>query len=195
MKRQKIMKKIKIDEFKQLYVNEIECKEIRHDATNTLIINYFKKFLISAYFIKGRLQQWYMYESEEDRQIKNNLFIEKQINKLKEKAQEKEAAKAKKIEMSKKIEIGTILYSSWGYDQTNVDFYQVVEKKGLKVVIREIRQISSKEKGFTAYVEPLKDKFIGEPEAHIINQFGLKIRSYIRLSIYDGKPKYTSSYH
>ena len=27
-------------------------------------------------------------------------------------------------------QIGDIVYSSWGYDQTNVDFYEVVGKQG-----------------------------------------------------------------
>jgi len=33
---------------------------------------------------------------------------------------------------------GDILYSSWGYDQTNVDFYQVTEVRGKHVIVREI---------------------------------------------------------
>jgi len=34
---------------------------------------------------------------------------------------------------------GTIFYSSWGYEQTNVSFYQVVKLSGkASVIIREI---------------------------------------------------------
>lgn len=36
------------------------------------------------------------------------------------------------------FQVGDILYASWGYDQTNINFYQVVEDKGKEVVIREI---------------------------------------------------------
>ena len=34
--------------------------------------------------------------------------------------------------------VGSIFASHWGYEQTNVDFYQVVEVKGKSVMIREI---------------------------------------------------------
>jgi hypothetical protein len=38
------------------------------------------------------------------------------------------------------VHVGDIFYSVWGYEQTNVDFWQVVELKGKQTaVIREIR--------------------------------------------------------
>ena len=36
------------------------------------------------------------------------------------------------------ISVGDVFYSSWGWEQTNVDFYQVVEKRGQFVTIRPI---------------------------------------------------------
>ena len=39
------------------------------------------------------------------------------------------------------LQIGSILYTSWGYEQTNIDFYQVIELIGTStVVLREIAQ-------------------------------------------------------
>lgn len=35
---------------------------------------------------------------------------------------------------------GDILYCSWGWEQTNVDFYQVIDKNKSKFVIRELKQ-------------------------------------------------------
>lgn len=43
------------------------------------------------------------------------------------------------------FEVGDILVESWGYDQTNIDFYQIVRTSEKSVWIKEIaaRQISS----------------------------------------------------
>lgn len=49
--------------------------------------------------------------------------------------------KSKAASAEEKVKIGDIFYSSWGYEQTNIDFYQVVEVKGSFVSIREINQL------------------------------------------------------
>lgn len=47
---------------------------------------------------------------------------------------------AKKIESMADIEIGHILVDSWGYDQTNIDYYKVIRKTAAMVEIRAIGQ-------------------------------------------------------
>ena len=44
-----------------------------------------------------------------------------------------------------KMEIGTILVNRWGYDQTNVDFFQVIKVTEKTVVIRQIAKEKVKE--------------------------------------------------
>jgi hypothetical protein len=39
------------------------------------------------------------------------------------------------------LKVGDVLYSSWGYDQTNIDFYQVTRLVGKQSV--EVREIAS----------------------------------------------------
>ncbi len=47
------------------------------------------------------------------------------------------------------LKVGDLLSYSWGYDQTNVDFYEVLEVKGKRVVtIQEIGQQSDGGEGF-----------------------------------------------
>jgi hypothetical protein len=38
------------------------------------------------------------------------------------------------------VKVGDIFEWSWGYDQTNLDYFQVVERRGRQVVVREIAQ-------------------------------------------------------
>lgn len=58
------------------------------------------------------------------------------------------------------LEVGDIVYTSWGYEQTNVDFYQVVRVVSAKTV--EVRQVAQQttETGFmSGDTVPLKDQF------------------------------------
>ena len=41
------------------------------------------------------------------------------------------------------VKVGDFFYSSWGYDQTNVEFFQIVEVKPRSVVVRQILENNS----------------------------------------------------
>jgi hypothetical protein len=44
--------------------------------------------------------------------------------------------------------VGDILYSSWGYDQTNIEFFKVVKVSEFSVWIQQVRaKISGKKLG------------------------------------------------
>ena len=98
------------------------------------------------------------------------------------------------------LKLGDILYSSWGYDQTNIDFYQVTRVLKASVEIRRISSKQGPEDGFmTASVTPVKDYFVGEPMVKRIayTQSGepnVKIKSYAWAYIWDGRPKRCSWY-
>ena len=99
------------------------------------------------------------------------------------------------------FEIGDILYTSWGYDQTNVEFFQVVGKTAKTIKVREIGA-DVRETGFMCgYSMPVKDDFQDRPwYGNGRNEFTVQCRRYMRSPIYgglwkwDGKPKYTSWY-
>lgn len=57
------------------------------------------------------------------------------------------------------LQVGDILYYSWGYEQTNVDFYQVIGKTEKSVKIQEIES-KTVENGFmSGNTTALKDVF------------------------------------
>jgi len=67
-----------------------------------------------------------------------------------------------RINAINKVKIGDIFINSWGYDQTNIDYYQVV-KKSKKTI--KIRAISSEvvEDGFMqGQSKPKINDFVGE---------------------------------
>ena len=64
------------------------------------------------------------------------------------------------------IKAGDIFYSSWGYDQTNVDYYQVigVTPSGKSVRIRRIGQEIIEHGRGVDRVAPVVDYFVGSLE-------------------------------
>jgi len=91
--------------------------------------------------------------------------------------------------------VGTILYSIWGYDQTNIDFYIVLERVNNTVTLQQIGGTRQYEYDMSGKVTPDTSKTFGEPFKKRINQYGyIKLTSYSFCYLYDGTPKYFSTY-
>ena len=101
------------------------------------------------------------------------------------------------------LEPGVIFCFSWGYEQTNINFYQVVSTTPHTVNVREIAQESVEGGGYGSMSDhriAVPDKFIGE-EIRKKGQFVrpgepyLSMASYGWCPLWDGKPHYCSWYH
>lgn len=93
------------------------------------------------------------------------------------------------------FEVGDILTGSWGYDQTNWEFYQVVAINGKKVTIREVARASNDIAWATERVYPAKDKFIGAPLVKLVSRYGtLKLHDFCSLRKWDGAGKVATHY-
>lgn len=97
------------------------------------------------------------------------------------------------------IKTGDCLHASWGYDQTNNNFYQVIKCLPNNFII--IREINShyEETGFMAgNATPIKDAFLtDEPELKKKVQYGnyISFNSYKSASLTEwNKSHYESSY-
>lgn len=92
---------------------------------------------------------------------------------------------------------GTILYRSWGYDQTNIDFYQVTKKIGK--TMNEVRAIASRAKsdvgGPSVTVVPHINKFTGDPMKRRPDKNGyVKVCHYDHAYPWDGRPKHETGF-
>ena len=125
------------------------------------------------------------------------------------------------MEKVTKPEVGQILYSSWGYDQTNIDFYQIVRvsDKGTVWILPMSKQ--SDTVGWEQYsvlpgavrTEHQVREYFGEPNdngfqdyrnvtvpikpsRHKWNQSygGVTLSSYSCAWVWDGKPKHETKY-
>jgi hypothetical protein len=87
---------------------------------------------------------------------------------------------------------GSIFVSSWGYDQTNVNFYQAIRRIGKTML--EIRPIASATRGETGgpseHVVPHINRFTGEPERRRVGADGsIAVPYYKHADPWDGRPK------
>lgn len=94
------------------------------------------------------------------------------------------------------LEIGSILYSSWGYDQTNIDFYEVVGFKGKTLVLlREIEQIKTPTGDMYGTTKPRPGKFkSGAFQRRCMANHIVSITKSETAYLWDGKPKSYTSY-
>jgi hypothetical protein len=144
------------------------------------------KFLAIAFHGKAAKPDWhYSFRDEAARDKRIAEFIAGRKRWVEYKA-ERKAEKDK----PHTLKVGDILVSSWGYDQTNIDYYQVTRIPGpMTVEIREIAKTSSAEIGFmTAECKAAPDKFTGDPMIKRCNSTNsVRIASYASASKWDGK--------
>lgn len=136
----------------------------------------------------------FLSDAQRQQRIKDTIDTRKMV------LQKKQEAQQAKREYQHGLQVGDILYSSWGYDQTNVDFYQVVAVVGKQVAIREIASKVVSGDAFSENVAAVKGSFIGPPEKKI-PQMGYNGEPYIKVNSvanaykWNGKPQYQSGPH
>lgn len=110
------------------------------------------------------------------------------------------------------VKIGDIFVYSWGYEQTNINYFQVVALKGEKsVVIREIAKEIVNVDGYESYkVVPRKNEFLDKKKGFLKdNEIGatklvkglkngtiyINIESFGFCSLWDGTPDIMTCYY
>jgi hypothetical protein len=98
-----------------------------------------------------------------------------------------------------KIEPGAILYTSWGYDQTNVDFYEVVglTPSGKSALIRPMAQSVVSAGAGSDNVTPDPKDLKGKGHTmvkRIKSGERVRIASYANAHLWDGKPKHQTAF-
>lgn len=99
------------------------------------------------------------------------------------------------------MEKGLILYTSWGYDQTNTEFYEVVDVPSPCFVL--LQQIGAPYSNgpagnMSAHVMPNPENKIGKPLRRKVSMLGgrpsVSIDDVVTAWVWDGKERYSSWY-
>lgn len=111
-----------------------------------------------------KVEQNYRYSKPERILESLKYFINNKLSFLKRKEEEKQQKTEFRKTMVNPYKVGDILYDSWGYEQTNIDFFQVTKVSDKSVWIRRIsgEMVPNTQGHDSANVRPIKDKFVGE---------------------------------
>lgn len=131
-----------------------------------------------------------------------NEFIAKKLEFIKRKEERKAAIRKAKEQMNHSFEVGQILYDSWGWEQTNIDFYQVTAVLPKSIEVRRIASRYAKHQPtgnspMSAYVVPVKNGFLVErkterkPIQVLVNEKG-EVKEYYIKSKHGWISKYTN---
>jgi hypothetical protein len=122
----------------------------------------------------------YWYRSEEARNAAVASAFESRRKSLAFKAERK----AKRVAWVPDYKVGDILRTSWGYDQTNVEYFEITEIKGKYATLREIAAESTETGWMTGRCAPLPGEFLeprfkdddqGLPIRRLMQEHGIKI--------------------
>jgi hypothetical protein len=99
------------------------------------------------------------------------------------------------------IQVGSIFRCSWGYDQTNVDFYQVTKLNPASVVVRPIAKHVVGDGMMCGKATAIKDSFAGSPMTKRIrgsgDYIGFRVTSFSNAYLMKDhtEPQCVSWYH
>ena len=153
----------------------IEKEEIK--MTVYLYTNSNNKPCAVAYSGKSSKADFhYNFQDEARRTDFLNEQFERKLS-FKKRADEYKAERKKENEaLVNDVKVGDIFYASWGYEQTNIDFYQVVAKNKSMLTIREIYSTLAEVTGHDqGNLKPLKNEFKGEEIKKRLSQGRLNI--------------------
>jgi hypothetical protein len=182
---------------REFYIPKAEGMEtVTRDGIDAIVYVYEVKGRPHACMFGGKRSKpdsHYYYRSVEAR----DKAVEDYFDGIQASADRKAAYKAKqKAEKEKAVEsikVGDIFVGSWGYDQTNVEFYQVVEKKGVTCKIQEIGQKVVEETQGCDYVRPNPEVKCGKPVTKRINGSGGFTFDVFNLYPDEGNPRYQTA--
>jgi len=68
---------------------------------------------------------------------------------------------------------GDVIYNSWGYEQTNIDFYEVIRATAKTVLLREIEGKTTASGFMSGYIVPAPGAYKSEETTrHHVRQYG-----------------------
>jgi len=165
--------------------------EKRDDCDLIILTQSFSNHCVAMGFKGTAYKPWFYYRF---RSIENRIkFIEERVRFL---VESKPKASRKSPMASEYFMVGDVLYTSWGYDQTNVDWYQVTKVKAKSIWLRRIAENSSDAGNCSSgYTQPRRYEFIGAEFRKTVQADGYISAEFGSMRKWDGKAKYCSSYH
>jgi len=117
---------------------------------------------------------------------KRDAYISEQLSQLEKSAADKleRREKIKQLSAAHDVKPGEIFRCSWGYDQTNIDYYQVLSVSGQMAKISQICEISedSRECFMQGESVPAPNQFIGKVLNKKIQRYSEDSEPYFKIN-------------
>jgi len=171
------------------YVGKAAFSKATHKASGAVayLFNSKKNYPCAVVF-SGKRSKPDLYRAFQNEKIRADS-VEKMFAEYNSRAEYKASQKCRELN------VGDILVSSWGYEQTNVDFYQVVKLIGnASVSVRRIKASKDYTMSMQGNAMALKDDFCGAETVYRVNKDSIRINSYSHAYKWDGTPKFFSEY-
>jgi|TARA_R110002020_G_scaffold417866_1_gene627120 hypothetical protein len=144
---------------------------------------------------RSKYDKYYGFKTAERRDEYVKEYFEDIAASYESKKEYAEKKKAMATENQEKYKVGDVLVSSWGYDQTNIDFYQIVKKTKSMVTIQKIgKEYLDTKFASEELVKPVKNAFIGKEIKKKVGAYGVSLNTYADASLWDGQPQYQTAY-
>ena len=158
-----------------------------------VLVNKTKLVAIAWSGKKNKYDWYYKFRDKKqmDKYISDYFCKVEMANK--HKAEQKLSKEKDKAEFFESIKVGDIFVDSWGYDQTNIDFYLVTKKLKASIKIVKIGSKVVATSIGSEMVVPVPDAVIGEEKTKIPQDGYIKTSSYSLARLWDGKPMHETA--
>ena len=179
------------------------AREVRDDESDAVAYHHEGKGRIDgepcAVFFCGRRQKpdhRYRFRNEEERDVYTKHYFEKRREHDDFKVEAKAKATKALGHAADKLKVGDVYSASWGYDQTNVDFYVITEILGrVTVMLQPLGYdiVKTNESGAEYGVPALRNHEGAAMKKRVNAYGGFSINSYIAASPWNGKAAYQTA--
>lgn len=171
------------NKLQEMLINDGYVQHQTPDRVPVVVLVNLEKMQAAFFQGKRKKPNWhYRFNSLEELFNRVRTEVDTVFKAVKDKAEKKAKEKEEAVAIRAAVQVGDLYVSSWGWEQTNIDFYQVVDKPSpATVIVRPIaRKSTYRTCGYDSeYCKPDKDNFIGEPSKfRLDNQGDFKISSF-----------------
>lgn len=149
------------------------AQKIAHKLSDAVAYIYERNNVVYGLVFYGKQSKpvfHYRFKSEASRAAE----IAKAFESRQKSIEFKKAEKAKRLEWVPGFEIGDLFRSSWGYDQTNIDYYEVVAVSGKMLTLRKIAQEREETGWEQGKCVPVPGQYIGEAFRKLAQSYSAK---------------------
>lgn len=162
-----------------VYLN-VAVYEIKDAAKGCFVVSYvrYDRFYVElwrSHLVKN--PETYCFNKPESRLAYVNRWIANQQRREAEKV----ASRKQRSEKGTGLQVGDVLSASWGYDQTNYNYYEVTKLVGKSMVeVRELAQYRQETEWLQGKCAPKAGDYISEPMRRKASNGYVKISDVIR---------------